>query len=366
MEFVIENASEWITALRRINRAADDSPRHLTDIHAHIRMCAFGNSLELLARDDVVAAVTSVSGPVTVDGSCCIPLRLLHAVLERAPAHPVSVRLRANGKLEFQAPRWRRTIAVREGSDIHNLPAISETLYCLPANAIRRLLAATVHAADTDPTRLNRGCVILKQTATHIEASASDSHRAAYARTPFNGQFESPLVIHQRALREIQQAVAAEDTDIVEIGKSRSHLFFKTPSTTVATRLIDVAMYDVSEMFGKHHASTCRVLQSELLSVLDSAFDTTGSEDVALRLSSNGLTVTAVTQRGSTSDEIAGKRSGPDAETEVTAKYLREAAVAVGGHEVVLEVGGLLEPLYVRPGEEDDAEVVVMPKQRRV
>jgi DNA polymerase-3 subunit beta len=358
VEFNILRAEDWITALLRINRAADSE--RASGLNSYVRLRSAGEGVEMLARDGAVAAKTEIAGPCcATEGGCCVPMQLLKVVLEGAPDMCLKVTL-DNNILSFAAPGWKRGITTRDHEEFQHFPKEPERFHSVPFGALRALLNCTTHAADQDDVQHpNRACVTLRRGAGVLDAFSTDSHRSAHARVAYDGDIPDRIVIHQRALREIHAAMSTDKPDVVELGQSGNHVFFKTALTVIAVLTPPYTPIDMSAMFGCSYPTSCLVNRSKLVTALNSASLTTRRPEVGLKFTKDGIKISAESPEGSSDDEICGVRNGPDVDVSLNGKYFVEAARAINTEEVMLSVGGPSGPLSVRAGENDDAEVVI-------
>jgi DNA polymerase III subunit beta len=359
MKFRVDDMNEFGSALARVSKAPDESPR--VGLGASVRMRASAGMVELFVRDTIVAAVTSCRADTANGGQCWVPIKLLSAVLTSAPEGPVEIERRGEN-LEFRARGWLRTLCANDNAGGPDFPIRPVSSHAVPAAALRRLLARTSHAAYEGADRPDRACLVVNHQHGRLEARASDGFRAAYAWVAAELDGLPTLVIHQQALRELQQILSVEGTHEILVGLAGEHLFLETPATSIAVLKTLFDPTDLSGWFGKIPTSLARLESMALLRALDSAYEMTGREPVYLTLGSGLVVVHAAeSARGSTTDELPAARTGPDVALCVGNRYLRDAVRAIGDEEIRLGVSGPTEPLVVLPANEQNAEVMVMP-----
>lgn len=364
MKLVVEDSTMLARALARVSRAPDEG--HRGGVGARVRMSADRNRVELLARDDVVAAITETAASVSDQGGCCVPIKLLVSVLESAPPGELLIE-RSGDDVEFVAPNWRRTLRATERDYLPDFPVWPSTVSPVPAAALRRLLQRTSHAADASMDRPDRSCVVLSASNGVMEAFASDGFRAAHAKADVDFAGRPHMVVHQHALRELQYILDFEPTVDVLIGFSATHMFLRTPSVSIAALEPHIARNDLSGLFDQPCVSSCTVPSASIAAALDSSYETTGSAEVRLAMSADCLTMTTEdSERGTTKDVVPALRTGPALEVSVNNRFLREALRAIDEEEVTIGGSGGQSPVTVRPSGQHDAEVVIMAMQRHL
>jgi DNA polymerase III sliding clamp (beta) subunit (PCNA family) len=362
MKFKVERSGNLAQALSRVSKAPDDTQRG--GHSALVRLRAQRNRVELLARDEIVAATTSTDANVEAEGACAVSIKLLNAVLSSAPEGLLEVS-RTEEDVVFIAPNWRRCLRAASADVIHDFPRIPARNVSLPARQLLSLLERTGHAASSDLGRPDRASVVVQRTEGQLLAHATDGHRAAravLAVAPAEAS-PTPMIIHQHAIRELQQILGSAHSANVGVSFSRSHMFLVVPGTSIAILQPSVVPADTTQVFGHEVRTWCSVPVSSLTRALDSGFETVGTVEVALTLESDRLVLyTEEGARGSALDEIATVRHGPRAEIRVNSRYLRDAVKVIGDDSDVAFLGmnGPMDPLVVRPSAADETEAVVM------
>lgn len=360
MEFKIEDVANWIEALDKVRFASNETTNNLKGIQAHVRLCVSEGRLEMLAYDEVVTARTSFPVAVSSTGACCVPVRVLRAVLQFAPAG-FHVKLVGERSLQFVSPHRHPTVAARPATDMPEFPRTPEVFREIPVRTLDRLLERTLFATDSDENRPERSCLMFRQSTGYIEAFASDGRCAAYAREYLQEHVFHDTVVHRRALREIQRVMSVGKSESIHIGECGNHLFFKTETAMVAVLKVSVKPTDITPLLHCVPKVRCEVSRESLIEVLDAAVQTTGQETVMVAFSPVGVEFKAADpDRGSTSDELTGTLHGEPVELAVNAKYLRSAASAIDGELVALCVHSNGDSLVVRPKDGKNAECVIM------
>jgi DNA polymerase III sliding clamp (beta) subunit (PCNA family) len=362
MRIMIKDVNVWQKALDRVAQAVDNNSKSSHPLHSHVRIRVAENSVEILAQDGIVAAVTHVPVESAENGGCCVPLRVFRAVLSAAPISSVYAELHSPGDLRFSASHWKSDILVRPLSDMGDFPTPPSDFLSLPAGILRRAVELTIHAASTDEDRADLACVSFRCKNGRLEALSTDGFRACYAKILYEGEFAGPMVVYERGLREVKKVSEEEGVTRVDVGMTANHLFFRTSSTSVAIPRLSKKIADVSKIFERNSACHVRLPRAELLRALADAVAITGNQKMTIRMTSEGVEITSqAPERGSVSVEIFGNRLGEASETMVDAKFLREAAQAIGGEFLWLETAGPQAAFFVRPCGSDEVEAAIMP-----
>jgi hypothetical protein len=107
----------------------------------------------------------------------------------------------------------------------------------IPSGDLQKLIQHTAFAASTEESRPILNGVLWELRADHMRMVATNGHRLAKMEVGVSGGQKADLIIPPKALDQIRRLFAAEEE--LEVAQGENHLGFRSPFTSVFTRLIE-------------------------------------------------------------------------------------------------------------------------------
>jgi DNA polymerase-3 subunit beta len=330
-----------------------------------------GEALILGATDLIVSVEVRVPCETKTHGAAAINCADFVARIKAMPEGPIGLTFEAkNMRCTISAPGSPRkfTLAYLNGEDFPKLPqATWAEANILSSGQIRKLLGAVDHAISSDVTRPHLASLHLVWADKTITASATDGHRAARHTIAVGTSNARAWLIPSKGVAEISRAAEAiaEPEEMVELDQAGHDVFFRSGAWTMACRLTDASFPPLDQVIPKDTRNTVIAAREPLIEAIKSvalaAADAGGG--IAFHLADNRCRITAESsEHGSSVDELACDYNGPELKIGFNAGYLLDALKTLDCDEVLIDLGGELDPGVFKANAKDAGGVsVVMP-----
>jgi DNA polymerase III subunit beta len=330
-----------------------------------------GDALILGATDLIVSVDVRVPCEAKAQGSAAINCADFVARIKAMPEGPIGLTFEAkNMRCTISAPGSPRkfTLAYLNGDDFPRLPqATWAEASILSSGQIRKLLGAVDHAISSDVTRPHLASLHLAWSDKTITASATDGHRAARHTITVGTSNSRTWLVPAKGVMELSRAVEtiAEPEEMVELDQCGHDIFFRSGAWTMAVRLTDASFPPLDQVIPKNARNTLIAAREPMIdaikSVALSASESGGG--IAFHLSDNKCCVTSESaEHGSANDELACDYNGPALKIGFNASYLLDAIKTLDCDEVLIDLGGELEPGVFKANAKDAGGTnVIMP-----
>ena len=156
---------------------------------------------------------------------------------------------------------------------------------------------------------------------------ATNGHRLAKMEIPVSGSTAPPgdLIIPPKALEQIRKLFPAEEE--LEIARGDNHLGFKSPFTSVFTRLVEGPYPNYEQVIPKDNDRSCLADKAALTSALKRMSVIASDQTHRIKMSFNsGMLKFSVTtpDLGEAQDELPVKYTGDQLDIGFNATYLLE------------------------------------------
>jgi DNA polymerase III subunit beta len=338
-----------------------------------------------LAATDLFLAVSGVI-PAEVDkgGSIAVGARDLYERVRMMPEGQLSLTVTEGSALSLRAVGTARRFTIHglPGSEFPQLPKpeASAPQLMLPIGTLSSLIQSTQFSISTDDSRLALNSALIEHENGRLRMVTTDGHRLtkAEAEVPKGGDACTLLVPLKgiQQLKRICDDALAEAARTDDSGKGEPSLemlrqgpnaFFRTGTLEFSVKLVDAQFPPYEQVIPN---TSERVIRAPRLGVAEAlkavsvaASDRTGG--VKLTLTRDTLRFeTESPESGEGFDEVGIEYDGPDITIGFNARYFLDIANAIPDDELLLGLGGELDPAVVRPASSSQAFdflAVVMP-----
>ena len=319
------------------------------------RLTVTGTDLELTIQLEV-----AVGGDI--DGGAVVPARLTSDIVRSLPSGKVEVEVDAD---EVRITGGRSQFSVRPLAldDYPRLASPAGAAVTIDAAAFGEALRQVVRAASTDEARPILTGVLLAAENDGLRLVATDSYRLAVRDLPGVSVLgnDQKVLVPGRALGELQRLIGQGEQLVLRLGEREAT--FEIGSVKLTTRLIEGEFPNYRQLVPASHPNTLTVDREPLLEAIRRvkilAKDAT---PVRLRISTDGLTLTAITQDvGNAVEELDASALGDDLTVAFNPDYLAAGIEAVTADQITLSTIDALKPAVVRGVGSDDFLYLLMP-----
>jgi DNA polymerase-3 subunit beta len=296
--------------------------------------------IRLSATDLDIAVSTEVSADVDAPGALTIPARKLSEIAKELPPAPVKIASSGEQRITLECGRARFKLLGLPRDEFPTFPQVRfADAWRVKSGELQQLIAHTAFAVSTEESRPILNGVLWELREERMRMVATNGHRLARMEMPIPGT-EAPasdLIVPPKALEQVRRLFPAEEE--LEIARGDNHLGFRSPFTTVYTRLIEGPYPNYEQVIPKDNDKTCALDKSALASALKRMSVIASDQTHRIKLSFNaGMLKFAVTtpDLGEAADELPINYDGDPLDIGFNAAYLLEILRYMPTEEVKL------------------------------
>lgn len=282
--------------------------------------------IRISGTDLDIAVSTEVTADVEGVGAITIPARKLSEIARELPPAPVRISATGDQRITLECGRSKFKLLGLPKSEFPSFPAVQfDKAVRIPSGDLQKLIAHTAFAASTEESRPILNGVLWEMRADHMRMVATNGHRLAKMEVAVSGGQKADLIIPPKALDQIRRLFAAEEE--LEVAQGENHLGFRSPFTSVFTRLIEGPYPGYEQVIPKDNDKTAIVDKAAFTSALRRMSVVASDQTHRIRLSFNaGMVKFSVStpDLGEAQDELPIRFEGDPLDIGFNAAYLLE------------------------------------------
>ena len=282
--------------------------------------------IRLSGTDLDIAVSTEVTADVEGLGAITIPARKLSEIARELPPAPVKISATGDQRITLECGRAKFKLLGLPKSEFPSFPAVQfEKATRIPSGELQKLIGHTAFAASTEESRPILNGVLWELRQDMMRMVATNGHRLAKMEVPVSGGQKSDLIIPPKALEQIRRLFAAEEE--LEVAQGENHLGFRSPFTSVFTRLIEGPYPGYEQVIPKDNDKYAILDKSAFTSALKRMSVVASDQTHRIRLSFNaGMLKFSVStpDLGEAQDELPIRYDGDPLDIGFNAAYLLE------------------------------------------
>ena len=282
--------------------------------------------IRISGTDLDIAVSTEVTADVEAVGAITIPARKLSEIARELPPAPVRISATGDQRITLECGRSKFKLLGLPKSEFPSFPAVQfEKAVRIPSGDLQRLIQHTAFAASTEESRPILNGVLWELRADHMRMVATNGHRLAKMGSVFAGRDRLRHIIPPKALDQIRRLFAAEEE--LEVAQGENHLGFRSPFTSVFTRLIEGPYPGYEQVIPKDNDKYAILDKAAFMSALKRMSVVASDQTHRIRLSFNaGMVKFSVStpDLGEAQDELPIRYEGDQLDIGFNAAYLLE------------------------------------------
>jgi DNA polymerase-3 subunit beta len=336
-------------------------------ILSHVLLDARDEALHLTVTDRDVTIQFRLPCEVIEPGAMTIPAKPLSDIMRSLPGPDVTLKRLPNEHVEVKCGRTKARLHGLWAEDYPKLPKTTVELADVDGKALLDAIDGTLFAACQDESRGNlMGVRVEPRETGGVTLAATDGHRLVRLESPLlvvpgaGGQKTLP----RKGLTEARRLLAGKPEQ-VRLGISDKHAVLQVDGVTLTMSVVEGAFPDINAVIPKRSPVSVRVERSDLLCSLKRLGTLADDKLQPVRLSKSADDVLRLTcinpERGEIVDDVPAVIEGTMQEMALNARYLADAAHAIGVPGIDMLLTDALSPVIVRGRDEPGHIVVVMP-----
>jgi DNA polymerase-3 subunit beta len=282
--------------------------------------------IRISGTDLDIAVSTEVTADVEAVGAITIPARKLSEIARELPPAPVRISATGDQRITLECGRSKFKLLGLPKSEFPSFPAVQfDKAVRVPSGDLQRLIQHTAFAASVEESRPILNGVLWELRPDLMRMVATNGHRLAKMEVPVSGGQKADLIIPPKALDQIRRLFAAEEE--LEVAQGENHLGFRSPFTSVFTRLIEGPYPGYEQVIPKDNDKYAIVDKAAFTSALKRMIVVASDQTHRIRLSFNaGMVKFSVStpDLGEAQDELPIRYEGDPLDIGFNASYLLE------------------------------------------
>lgn len=284
--------------------------------------------IRLSATDLDIAVSTEVSADVETPGSITIPAKKLSEIARELPLSPVKVSASGEQRVTIECGRSRFKLLGLPRDEFPSFPTVRfNESWRVKSGELQKLISHVAFAVSTEESRPILNGVLWELREDRMRMVATNGHRLSKMELPVESSSAPPgdLIVPPKALEQIKRLFPAEEE--LEIARGENHLGFRSPFTSVFTRLVEGPYPNYEQVIPKDNDRFCLCDKAALTSALKRMSVIASDQTHRIKMSFNtGMLKFSVTtpDLGEASDELPVNYNGDQLDIGFNATYLLE------------------------------------------
>jgi DNA polymerase III subunit beta len=284
--------------------------------------------IKLSATDLDIAVSTEVAADVEGSGAITIPAKKLSEIARELPPSPVKIAATGEQRVTLECGRSKFKLLGLPRDEFPTFPVVRfNESWRVKSGELQKLIQHTAFAVSTEESRPILNGVLWELREDRMRMVATNGHRLAKMEIPVAGSTAPPgdLIVPPKALEQIRRLFPAEEE--LEIARGDNHLGFRSPFTSVFTRLVEGPYPNYEQVIPKDNDRYCLADKASLTSALKRMSVIASDQTHRIKMSFNaGMLKFSVTtpDLGEAQDELPVQYDGDQLDIGFNATYLLE------------------------------------------
>lgn len=265
---------------------------------------------------------------------------------------------------EISSGRANLTLNGIDAVEFPELPNVNEGVrFQMPGAVLQSMVRQTIFCvAQSDAKPVHTG-ILYEIKDRRLRLVAVDGYRLAVRTEPIDCAEDCSFIVPSKAMAEVTKIITGEE-DPVEFTVAQRHIIFRTNGYCVISRLLEGDFLDYNKAIPKSVTTRATVSAQTMLDTIERIsllIVDRLKTPVRCILEDDLFKATCTTEIGRANDEFPIRMEGERIEIGFNSRYLSDALKNAECDEVLLELGGPLAPMILRPTEGDAFLFLVLP-----
>ncbi|MEO8575056.1 MAG: DNA polymerase III subunit beta [Gemmatimonadales bacterium] len=337
-----------------LNAVAASIPGKTTlPVLANILVETTDRGIKLSGTDLDIAVSTEVAADVETPGAVTIPAKKLTEIARELPPAPVRIAAIGEQRITLECGRSKFKLLGLPRDEFPTFPSVKfDESWRIKSGDLQKLISHTAFAVSTEESRPILNGVLWELRPDRMSMVATNGHRLAKMVVSITSDSapSNDLIVPPKALEQVRRLFPAEEE--LEIGRGENHLGFRSPFTSVYTRLIEGPYPNYEQVIPKDNDRIAIADKAALVSALKRMSVVASDQTHRIRLSFNSGMLKFSVQTpdlGEAQDELPVRFTGDQLDIGFNAAYLLEILRYIPTDEVKItlkapERAATLEP----------------------
>lgn len=325
--------------------------------------------LRLAATDLELGVEYIVPCRITQPGSLTVPAKTFAELVNSLPEADITLAVNVEDRLDITCRASAYTQQGLPAEDMPALPTVEATGdLVLPQPTLKRMLKEVLFAVSDDDTRPILTGVLLRVENGKLTLVATDTHRLAVTSFPVDPALSASMIIPARALTEMLKPLSDDPERMVTVRVgNENQVEFRTERLKLISRLIEGSFPKYERVIPSKYSRRWTIERDSFQSCLKRASivarEAAAKDRVILATDGERLTISATGEDGEAHEEMEIAREGDELSIAFNVQYLQQALASMQSEGVFLEATESLSAAILRPLDNPDHLVTLMPMQ---
>ena len=294
--------------------------------------------IRLSGTDLDIAVSTEVVADVETQGAITIPAKKLGEIARELPPSPVKISASGEQRVSLECGRSRFKLLGLPRDEFPSFPTVRfAESWKVRSGDLQKLISHTSFAVSTEESRPILNGVLWELRPEFMRMVATNGHRLSKMELAIAsvGAPSSDLIVPPKALDQIRRLFPADEE--LEIARGDNHLGFRSPFTSVFTRLIEGPYPNYEQVIPKDNEKIAIADKQALAGALKRMSVIASDQTHRIRMSFNAGMVKFSVQTpdlGEAQDELPVRYDGDPLDIGFNATYLLEILKYIPTEEV--------------------------------
>ncbi len=295
---------------------------------ANLLVEATDRGIRLSATDLDIAISTEIAAEVKATGAITIPARKLSDIVRELPPSPVVIETTGEQRITLECGRSKFKLLGLPRDEFPSFPTVKfDQSWRVKSGELQKLIQHTSFAVSTEETRPVLNGVLWELRESSMRMVATNGHRLARMDVEVDVTNAQPidLIVPPKALEQVRKLFPAEEE--LEIARGDNHIGFRSPFTSVFTRLVEGPYPNYEQVIPKDNDRVCIADRTLFTGALKRMSVIASEQTHRIRISFNAGIVrlsVASPDLGEAQDEIPVQYDGDPLDIGFNANYLLE------------------------------------------
>lgn len=346
--------------VRHINRCQRAiSARTSMPILECIKFEAFSNQLTLTATDLELTIRSRMECNIEEEGYMVVPSNMIGNIFRKLPQSPALIEEK-DGLLTIRCFDSYFELQLPNPSEFPPVPDVDSIAKSVFKNELlKRAVNETEFAASVDESKIAITGIYYERKDDKANFVSLDGYRVAVSRIGLedgNKNLDESMIIPRRAMIELSKLL--EDGETTSLSSIPGHVLFESGSFELYSRLIDKKYINYKEIISDEYKCKIKIERRPFQQAVERASLLTQAERAHLikfNISTNEMEIESNSEIGHVNERLAIEKEGEDLIIAFNARYILDGLRALESERLVLYLNGSLNPMLIRPAEDEEA-----------
>ena len=342
-----------LSGLQIVSKA---TPNHtMQPILECVMIEATENEVTLKATDMELACITKVEGEVSEPGAICIEAKMFLQIVSKMPNGDIV--LKADDKqAQISCGKVKFSVSVRDAGIFPKISDVEEADEVVVSQfTMKEVISKTIFSIAADSSQKVMTGGLLKIDGDRLSLTTLDGYRISIRQTDLRKSYDPvQAIVPGKTLSKVNKILSGDADKDVTIAFTENQVLFKFDNTTVISRTIDGAFFDIARVINTQHTISITVDRQAFTGCIDrGTLLTKEGEKKPIIMQTNGdaIEMRIASAMGSMDEKLDAVRSGDDIEIGLNPRYLIDCLKAVDDDEITMFMTNAKSPCIIRDRE---------------